>query len=91
MSPTSGDEYGGLVDLTRKPHIQGSRGGLMPTIHVDGVVLARLQGSSLTPFEPMSQDNSRRFQSYCQRFSPSAFPRIPLAAVRDRNGNLTLR
>ncbi len=46
---------------------------------VDGVVLARLQGSSLTPFEPMSQDNSRRFQSYCQRFPPSAFPRIPFS------------
>lgn len=56
---------------------------------VDGVVLARLQGGSLTPFEPMSQDNSRRFQSYCQRFPPSAFPRIPLLAVRDRNRNVT--
>lgn len=48
---------------------------------VDGVVLARLQGSSLTPFEPMSQNNSRRFQSYCQRFPPSAFPRILLSCA----------
>lgn len=37
---------------------------------VDCDVLAQLQGSSLTPFEPMSQDNSQRFQSYCQHFPP---------------------
>ena len=70
-------------------HTQAQFFSLSLSRQVDGVVLARLQGSSLTPFEPMSQDNSRRFQSYCQRFPPSAFPRIRLLAVRDRNRNVT--
>lgn len=41
------------------------------------VVLARLLGSSLTPFEPMSQNNSRRFQGYRQRFSSPRFSQNP--------------
>lgn len=62
-------------------HIYTLTVSLSVSRQVDRVVLARLQGSSLTPFEPMSQNNSRRFQSYCQRFPPSAFPRIILSCA----------
>lgn len=63
------------LDLT---HTQSS--SLSESRQVDADVLARLQGSSLTPFEPMSQDNSRRFPHYCHPSplpEPQPFPRMP--------------
>lgn len=54
---------------------------------VDRVVLAQPQGSSLTPFEPMSQNNSGGVQSYRQHLFPHyAFPRILLSRAGSQSG-----
>lgn len=59
---------GALSDKHTNTHKQSV--SLSVSRQVDADVLARLQGSSLTPFEPMSQDNSQRFQHYCQHPPP---------------------